>query len=348
MDFPNPKNILKPIPLIAKESNISNPLTCVESGKLWATFLGNSMSEKIISYFLQHCEEDDIKTLLKNSLKLTREFQIYIKNIFNKESFPIPTGFTEDDVSLNAPRLFEDEFYVHYLKYVLKAGMSVYSIAIPILNREDVKEFFLFCLECTLDLLDQINNVLYNKGFGTRPPIIPIPKKSEMLSRDNFLNGYVGDIRPLHALEITHLYDNLENNTTSKALLLGFYQTVQDEKIKSLFKRGLNITQKTIQNYTRKLQIEHLQSPSLHDHLVTTSNVPPFSDKIMLFHKVDMFSMKIRAFGNSLAVNGRKDIGILYGKSLINNSLFVEDGANILIEKQWMESPPKAEKRERT
>jgi hypothetical protein len=62
----------------------------------------------------------------------------------------------------------------------------------------------------------------------------------------------------------------------------------------------------------------------------------------MLFHKVDMFSMKIRSFGNSLEVNGRRDIAMLYGRTLINIGLFVDDGANILIDKGWMESPPKA------
>jgi hypothetical protein len=66
----------------------------------------------------------------------------------------------------------------------------------------------------------------------------------------------------------------------------------------------------------------------------------------MLFHKVDMFSIKIRAFGNSLAVSPRRDLGFLYGRSLKNVVLFVDDGANILIDKGWLESPPQAFERD--
>lgn len=62
----------------------------------------------------------------------------------------------------------------------------------------------------------------------------------------------------------------------------------------------------------------------------------------MLFHKVDMFAMKIRAFGNSLAVTARRDINMLYIRTLVNIGLFVDDGLNILIDKGWLESPPKA------
>ncbi|MGZ0880288.1 DUF3231 family protein, partial [Priestia megaterium] len=59
-------------------------------------------------------------------------------------------------------------------------------------------------------------------------------------------------------------------------------------------------------------------------------------------HKVDMFSMKIRAFGNSLAVNGRHDLTLLYGRSLMNIANFVKDASNIMMENGWMEIPPEA------
>jgi Protein of unknown function (DUF3231) len=327
------------------DSDISNPLTSIEVGKLWATYVGNSMSEKILTYFLQHCEDNEIKTLLENGLFLAKDFMNKIQKIFEKENVPIPLGFTENDVNLNAPRLYQDEFYAHYLKYALKAGMSIYSIAIPLSLRNDVKEFFIHCLESSVVFVGQINSVLFGKGLIIKAPVIPVSKSIDLIERQSYLNGYVGEKRPLHALEITHLYDNIENNTTSKALLQGFYQTVQNEKIKSLFKRGLNNTDKTISMYVNKFQKENLLSPYKLDHLVTSSDIPAFSDKLMLFHKVDMFSIKIRAFGNSIAVNGRRDLAVMYMRILVNNGLFVDDGANILIEKGWMETPPMLEKK---
>ena len=106
------------------------------------------------------------------------------------------------------------------------------------------------------------------------------------------------------------------------------------------------MTVKAVGNYREKLALENLPSPSLLDHLVTASTFSPFSDKIMLFHKVDMFSMRIRAFGNSLAVSARRDLALMYLKTLADISLFVDDGANILIDNGWMEQIPEAIDRE--
>ncbi|MGE6260362.1 DUF3231 family protein [Heyndrickxia sporothermodurans] len=323
------------------KSNVNEKLTSAEIGKLWATYMGNSMSSCILTYFLQHVDEPDIQKLLENGLSLSKNFIREIESIFKQEKIPIPIGFTNEDVNLGAPRLYEDQFYVHYLKYAAKAGLSIYSIAIPLIYREDIREFFSNCINSTLVFVEQIKNVLMNKGFIIKPPQIPIPDKVEFIT-NNFFKGYIGNVRPLHGLEITHLYDNIENNITSKALLLGFSQVVKTEKIRSLFIKGKDFTHQHIDKYIHTLNKENLPTPSFLDHLVTTSTFPPFSDKLMLYHKVDMFSLKIRAVGNSLAVNGRFDLGGMYLKSLTNISWFVHEGAKIMIENGWFEKPPSA------
>ncbi|WHZ05735.1 DUF3231 family protein [Neobacillus sp. YX16] len=332
---------IKPIKLGSYKEETSEKLTSAEMGKLWATYMGNSMSKCIISYYLQHVEDKDIKTLLENALKLSLEFMKSTKEIFEKESFPIPKGFGEEDVNLGAPRLFQDQYYVHYLKYAGKAGMSIYNVAIPLILRKDVKEFFRYCMDATMDLMEQINEILMNKGFIIKPPLIPISEKVEFVHQD-FLNGFLGHVRSLHALEIAHLYDNIENNITSKALIMAFAQVVKDEEIRKLFEWGRDKTSTNIEHYMQKLHDENLPTPSFLDDLVTTSTFSPFSDKLMLFHKMDMFSMKIRAFGNSAAVNGRHDIGLMYTKSLMQVFKFVEGAAKIFVKKGWMEQPPHA------
>ncbi|MFT4417027.1 DUF3231 family protein [Fredinandcohnia humi] len=337
---------IKPIKSSSYKTNMSEKLTSAEMGKLWVTYMGNSMAKCILRYYLQYVEDKDIKTLVENALQLAEEFIKETKNIFQKESFPIPIGFTEEDINLEAPRLFQDEFYVHYLKYMAKAGMSIYSVGLPMLYRTDVKEFFTYCMNSTIELLDQIKDILMSKGLIMKPPLIPVPEKVEFIE-DHFLNGYFGDVRPLHALEIAHFYDNIENNVTSKALIMAFAQVAKDEKIRKLFEKGRDMTTQNIENYMQKLHDENLPTPTFLDDLVSTSTESPFSDKLMLYHKMDMFSMKIRAFGNSLAVNGRHDIGAVYTKSLSKIGIFVEEAATIMIEKGWMEKIPSAVNREK-
>ncbi|MCM3117415.1 DUF3231 family protein [Neobacillus sp. MER 74] len=337
---------IKPIKLNTYKTYINENLTSAEMGKLWATYMGNSMGKCILSYYLQHVEDSDIKTLLENALKLSVEFMKITEGIFQKENFPIPKGFSEEDVNLGAPRLFQDEFYVHYLKYASKAGMSIYNVAIPLVYQKDVSEFFRYCMDCTMDLMNQIKEILMNKGLIIKPPLIPIPDKVEFVHQD-FLNGFFGHVRPLHPLEIAHFYDNIENNVTSKALIMAFALVAKDEKIRKLFEKGRDLTTTNIQNYMQKLHDENLPAPSFLDDLVTTSTFSPFSDKIMLFHKMDMFSMKIRGFGNSIAVNGRHDVGLVYTKSFTKIASFVESAAKIYIEKGWMEQAPHAPEREK-
>ena len=335
---------LKPINVSSSKTALTETLTSAEIAKLWATYMGNSMAKSIISYYLQHVEDKDIKTLLENALQLSEEFLKTIKGILTKESFPIPIGFTEDDVNLGAPRLFQDEFYVHYLKYAAKAGMSIYTIAIPLVYRKDVKEFFRYCMDSTMDLMDQIKEVLMSKGLIIKPPLIPFPDKAEFV-HDDFLNGFFGHIRPLHALEITHLYDVIESNAASKGLITGFVQVAKDEEVRKILEKGKSIVTKNIEAYMQKLNDENLPSPTFLDDLVTSSTFSPFSDKIMLYHKMDMFSIKIRIFGNAAAVNGRHDIGLIYAEALMKNAAFVQSAAKIMIEKGWFEQPPYAAER---
>ena len=172
-------DVLKPIQLSTRELDETQPLTSVEMGKLWVTYTGNSMSIQILTYFLQHCEDEYIKTLLENAIALGKDFMQRIATFFKVNNFPIPLGFTNDDVNLGAPRLYEDPFYVHYLKYAAKAGMSLYAVAIPLVMREDIREFFVYCSQCTTILLGQINNVLFEKKLISKPPIIPTPKGME-------------------------------------------------------------------------------------------------------------------------------------------------------------------------
>ncbi len=325
-----------------KAKNSNEKLTAAEMGKLWATYTGNTMAKCVLTYFLKHVEDQDIKKVVKNALTLCETLIENIKEIFIQEDFPIPIGFTKEDVDLGAPRLFSDEFYLHYLRYTSKAGMSIYNIAIPLMVREDVREFFINTLHSTVKLITEVNDVLKSKGFLVKPPVIPTPKRVDFVKQQNYLSGFFGEIRPLHALEIAHLYDNIENNIASKSLLISFIQVAKTDRIQRLFIRGKEIMNKHIETCSQQFTKENLPSPPLLDDLVTTSTIPPFSDKLMLWHKIDMFSMKIRSYANGASLNVRRDIGAMYGKFLMDVSLFVEDAANIMIDQGWMEQPPAA------
>jgi hypothetical protein len=318
----------------------TDPLTAAEMGKLWASYLGNSMGKLVLSYYLKNVEDVEIKKVLETGLAMSQSYVNTINSIFAQADFPIPIAFTDEDVDLDAPRLFYDEFYLHYLQYLGKAGMSIYSVAIPLVTRNNIRDFFVKCLHETSRLMMDVNDILKSKGRLMNAPIVTSPTKVDFIKKQSFLNGFFGEIRTLHGLEVAHLYGNINNDVTSKALIIGFRQGARNEKVKKYLERGERINEKHIQMLSDKLTEDNIPAPSLIDHLVTPSVTPVFSDKLMVFHKIDMFSMKIREYANGLSLNGRRDLGALYAKCQLDVSLYVEDGANIMIDHGWMEQPP--------
>jgi hypothetical protein len=208
------------------------PLTAAEMRKLWASYMGNSMGTCVLSYYLRHIDDLDIKKILETALTMSQTYTKEMKTIFEQSGFPTPVGFSGRDVNLEAPRLFYDEFYLHYLQYLGKAGMSIYSVAIPLVTRNDIRDFFVKCLYETTQLMMNVNDLLKTKGRLMNAPIVSTPKQADFIKKQNFLNGFFGDIRTLHGLEVAHLYGNINNDVTSKALILGFRQGARNEKIK--------------------------------------------------------------------------------------------------------------------
>jgi len=321
-------------------------MTSAEIGKVWVVHMGNTLSKCVLSYFLQNVDDQEIKTVVTDALTLTNDILERTNKLFINEKHPIPIGLTEKDVDLNAPRLFSDLFYLYYLKYVSKAGLSIYSTAIPIMLRPDVKEFILYSNSATIELISKVNGALEKKGYLQEPASLPIPTNVTYVMKQGYLNGFFGDVRPLHALEIAHLFDNIENNVTSKALLIGFNQVAKKDDVRNFLHRGKKMTMHHVEQLVEKLHKEDLPAPPLVDDLVEATTIPPFSDKLMMTHKIDMISMKIRTYANAMSLNGRRDIGAMYGKFLLDIGRYVEDGAGIMIDHGWMEQPPHAVNRD--
>lgn len=321
---------------------MAEKLTAAELGKLWAVYMGNGMSQCVLSYFLRHVDDPDIRQALEEALRLCESFVDFARSAMEGEGAVLPIGFSAEDVNLDAPRLFADEFYLHYLKYAAKAGISIYGIAVPLMTRGDVKQFFSDAVVSTVHLITRTTDLLYTKGNGVKPPHIPIPKQPRTVAKHHYFNGFWGRIRPLQALEIAHLYDNVENNVTSGTVLSGFAQVARTPEVKAFMQRGEHIAEKHLEIFSGLLEKESLPTNPTLVHTVTPSTTAPFSEKLMLYHKIDMFAMRIRSYANSMAVSARHDLAAVYARLMVEVGQYAEDGATLLINAGWMEGPPEA------
>ena len=99
-------------------------LTSTEITNLLTQFEQETMSICIGKYVLATVKDPQIRSVFQFSLELSEKHVKKLKEFFNKEKFPVPNGFTEKDVNLEAPPLFTDTFWLEYLHTLIHIGLS--------------------------------------------------------------------------------------------------------------------------------------------------------------------------------------------------------------------------------
>ena len=255
--------------------------------------------------------------------------------------YVLPVAFSEsEDVNLNAPALYSDTFHLNFVHNMARHGMTSYGASFSGCVRTDVKDLFSNTIDLTRQLYNKSLIVLLEKGLYSRAASIPIPDKVEFIEKQGYLTGWFGERRPMNALEVMHFYNNMQRNALGKALLLGFGQTAGLQEVRNYMVRGANIASKVVEFMASILNQENLsQTPTL-DSDVLKSTTPPFSDKLMMFQVSMLSGMSLGYYGVALGTVQRRDLGSKFMRITLEAVQYAEDGANILIEHNWMEKPP--------
>lgn len=306
--------------------------------------MSDSMASYVLSYFLAKSQDPEAKSMLEHAYSLSKSHLQTLSRIFTKEKFPIPHGFTQADVNVDAPPLFSDSFYLIYLKSMSTLGLAAYSLALSQVTRNDIREYFKQCLIQSAELNDKIVSAMLSKGLLVRPPSISVPEKVKSVEHQGFLGNLLGagNERPLTAIEITHLFTNIEATVTARALLIAFSQVAQSNKVRDSMIRGRDIATKHIDLFAKLLQKDFLPAPMSSDANVTDSKIAPFSDKLMIFHTSLLAASGTGNYGLAIAASPRKDIVADYARLMAELAQYAEDDANIMIENGWLEVPPQA------
>ncbi|MCM3600854.1 DUF3231 family protein [Robertmurraya korlensis] len=322
-------------------------LTAAEMAVLWTQYINDTASICVNSYFLEKVEDHEVKPVIEFALNGSKQNISLLKELFIKESFPIPTGFTEKDVHVNAPRLFSDTYFLMYLRNMSVLGMAAGGLALGIATRPEVVQFFKRVLKMSVRLQDLTRDLMLKQGTYVRPPFISTPDKVDFVERQSFLTGFLGEKRALVAQEITMLFNNIQTNAIGKTLITGFAQTAQSREVKEFFIRGKRIAQKHIDIFSDILKKEDLPAPMTWDTALSDSTIPVFSEKLMMFHVSGMIAAGIGNYGASMSGSPRRDLGLKYASLIPEIALYAEDGANIMIKHGWLEEPPQSDNREK-
>ncbi|WP_430487998.1 DUF3231 family protein [Priestia flexa] len=316
------------------------PLSASEMAAIWQQCMNDKAVSCTLLHFLRHVDDQEIEQSLKATQHIIERNLDVLSALFLKENMPIPLGFNEEDLHVDAPRLFSDSFYLLYLKHVSNLLLLSATYGVDIAKREDIRTFFRKLLLLAEQLNQQVTDLLLAKKVYIQLPPIPIADSSDMAGKEMFLGHFFDEKRPLTVIEISHLISNIETNLIAKDLLLGFAQTATSEDIKAFLLKGHHIMQAHIEQLSEPLMVENIPIIMEWDYGVEKSAVPPFSEKLMMFHVSAMVSESVRNYGMSMATNPRLDLSAKYTKFTNEILQFAEETSRISIEQGWLEEPP--------
>jgi hypothetical protein len=322
-------------------------LTAAELSQLWTSFQNDTMSICMLKYFLDKVEDTEIRSVIEYALQLSQSHISKLTDIFKGENYPVPKGFNEEeDLNVNAPRLFSDEYILLFMRQLGQLALNAYSVSKSLAVRSDIDEYYAECLVEAIKLETFAKKVLLSKGLYIRSPYIPTPEKVDFVKKQSFLTGWFGERRPLLSLEITNLYSNIQRNELGIATLIGFSQVAQSKEVVKFLMRGKEISTKHNEIFGSILHEADIPNPVPGDTFVTESKISPFSDKLIMFQVTALITIGVGYYGTSISTSARRDLMLHYERLIQEILKYSEDGANIMIHNGWMEEPPRASDRD--
>jgi hypothetical protein len=315
-------------------------LTAAEVSALWLQYMGDSMSICVYKYFLKIIENNEIKPILELALQLSEEHIKKITEFLKGANHPM--GFTKNDVNLNAPRLYSDEFLLFYSYVMTIHGLTAYSLSITNSEHKDIQNFFLECTITTKELFQKIVELAKNLPYFSSVPTIPLPHEVEFLDSTGIISNLIGDKRPLNSSEISNLFFNSKKTGFIRSLSIAFSQVAKSEEVRKFMIKNVKLAGQDAESFDAILQQDHLPIPEKWDADITDSTVSPFSDKLMMFHAAFLVNAALSYYGAAIGSSLRSDIILNYSKVFTHAMQAGTMCYNILVKHGWLEKQPEA------
>jgi hypothetical protein len=317
-------------------------LTSSELGVLWTTYQQKTMSLRMLEHFIKHADDVQAKAILENLYNDISPYPDKIKDMFQQEGAAVPIGFTQEDVNLEAPKLYENGFDITLIRMVKEISMGMHTLNITMSYREDVIELFQQLTAITQKHFANCTNYLLEKGLLCRAPFVPMPKSVVFIKDTSYLGGLLPltKTRHLNTVEVANLYHGVEANVSGIIMIDGFAQVAQEKDTRAFFERGSKIGKDIVHDLSDLMLKSKLQVPVAACGNVTDSTIPPFSDKLMMYCVSLFCSFSVGSGSIGTAFSLRNDLPAKMVAIMEDIFSYAHDGAKIMIKHGWMEEPP--------
>lgn len=329
------------------ESNLK--LTATEIASLWTAFMNESMSICIVGQMLKYIGDSEINKGVQTAYDLSKKNIETLTIMLKNENFAIPNGFTKEDVNMDAPKIYSDTFCLIYVNHIARVGMLGYSSFVSMSVRNDIRNYFTQGLNNLTSLYNSTIEIALSKGIFVRAPFIGVPTEIDYIDSKKYLSGLnpFTNSRPLNAIEISHLYMNIQTNAIGSKLCLSFAQTSQNSEVQEYMIRGKEIANKHVKLFTSALEESDIVSPGSPNIDVSYSTSQTFSDKLMIFLISLLSAAGIGNYATAAAASQRNDLVLNYERLSLEIAQFAKSGADIMIKNNWLEQPPGLKDREK-
>lgn len=266
-----------------------------------------------------------------------------MKNMIENEGAISPEGFTEDDINLEAPKLWENGFDIMFSRVLKEISVGLYALHLPSSYRKDIIKLYRDLTQISDTYYEHFTQYLLENSYLSRPNYITMPNSIDYIADKNYVKGtnVFGNKRPLNIIEFSELYRLIESNISGMKLLDGFIQVSKDEDVKKYFIKGRNFAKEIIGELSKISLKEDIQPPAPPGGTVTDSTMAPFSEKLMMYCNYLLSGLSLGAGGFGAGFNLRNDLQAKYavfGKDLFE---YQREGTMLMISKGWYEEPPK-------
>ncbi|UKS25478.1 DUF3231 family protein [Paenibacillus sp. HWE-109] len=327
--------------------DVKNPISSAELGTLWLTYQQKTLILRVLEYFIEKTEDSEARNIMGGLWQDLSYYVNKIKDLFELQGIVIPVGFGKEDVHLDAPKLYDNGFDIMFLRVLKEISMGLYTVNMNMSYRSEVMDIYEGLTVVTQKTYRRSTEYLLKKGILTIPPKVTMPQSTEFIESKSYLKGFNlwGDKRALNTIELGVLHHGIETNNVGMQVITGFAQCASNPEVKDYFVKGKELAKKQIQTFEGILLENDIQFSATSGCTVTTSTLPPFSDKLMMFcvYLLNGFGLVSSSFGTVFTL--RNDVTLKTAWIAKDIYFYTHDGIKIMIKNGWLEEPPQMEDR---
>lgn len=318
-------------------------LTSTEVANIWSAFLKNSMELRFFEYFFATAEDSQVQTVVKKMLNHAQDNLKKLESLFIAEKLEVPVGFTDKDVFIGTQKVFSDSYILFFVHDLTLLSLSSYPSAISDITRKDVRALFQGFIDFTVMIQNEMTELMLVKGIYLRPPQLAIASELVVVDSMKYLNGFLGEPRPLNMPEIANLTRILYRAQFSKMVFVTFHHLATTKDLKQHFKKGRDEIEKVLDSLQEVLENENIPIAASGDYKIMEIGFSPFSEKLMLFFVNSCLGMFCFTMVNQALITClRSDIVYKLMKISRDMRKYYGKGLLLTISNQWLEEPPKA------